>query len=75
MQAYRAAGLHLFTSLPFRPGRGGLGDILLTHFFVNSGIIDNFNFCTCDSIIEVNNIIIVSFLSPKMVTYRRPLCF
>ena len=43
-QAYWAAGLHLFTPLPFRPGRGGLGDILRTHFFVNAGNIDNFDF-------------------------------
>lgn len=43
-QTYWAAGLHLFTPLPFKPGHGGLGDILRTHFFVNAGNIDNFNF-------------------------------
>ena len=41
---YWAAALHLFAPLPFRPGRGGLGDILRTHFFVNAGNIDDFNF-------------------------------
>lgn len=35
--AYWAAGLHLYTPLPFRPGRGGLGDRFKTHFFLNSG--------------------------------------
>lgn len=44
LQTYWAAGLHLFTPLPFKPGHGGLGDILRTHFFVNAGNIDNFNF-------------------------------
>nr|CAH0099235.1 unnamed protein product [Daphnia galeata] len=43
-QGYWAAGLHLFTPLPFKPGQGGLGDILRTHFFVNAGNIDNFDF-------------------------------
>jgi len=42
-QAYWAGALHLFTPLPFRPGRGGLGDILRTHFFVNIGNINNFD--------------------------------
>ena len=37
--SYWAAGLHLYTPLPFRPGRGGLGDRLRTHFFVNGGNI------------------------------------
>ena len=35
--AYWAAGLHVHTPLPFRPGRGGLGDKIKTHFFVNTG--------------------------------------
>ncbi|KAL9955992.1 hypothetical protein ACROYT_G037404 [Oculina patagonica] len=35
--AYWAAGLHLYTPLPFRPGRGGLGDHIKTHFFFNTG--------------------------------------
>ena len=35
--AYWAAGLHLYAPLPFRPGRGGLGDRIKTHFFLNSG--------------------------------------
>lgn len=35
--AYWSAGLHLYTPLPFRPGRGGLGDKIKTHFFLNTG--------------------------------------
>ena len=35
--AYWAAGLHVYTPLPFRPGRGGLGDLIKTHFFLNTG--------------------------------------
>ena len=35
--AYWAAGLHLYTPLPFRPGRGGLSDNIKTHFFLNTG--------------------------------------
>jgi len=34
---YWAAGLHLYTPLPFRPARGGLGDRFKTHFFLNGG--------------------------------------
>ena len=49
-QAYWAGGLHLFTPLPFRPGRGGIGDILRTHLFVNAGNIDNFQFSECNSV-------------------------
>ena len=45
-QTYWAGGLHLFTPLPFRPGRGGIGDILRTHFFVNAGNIDDIQFST-----------------------------
>jgi outer membrane protein insertion porin family len=43
-QAYWAGGLHLFTPLPFRPGRGGIVDDLRTHFFVNAGNIGDFQF-------------------------------
>lgn len=35
--AYWAAGLHLYTPLPFRPAQGGLGDRFKTHLFLNSG--------------------------------------
>ncbi|XP_069685589.1 sorting and assembly machinery component 50 homolog isoform X1 [Periplaneta americana] len=35
--AYWASGLHLFTPLPFNPGKGGFGDFFRTHIFVNAG--------------------------------------
>lgn len=40
---YWGTGLHLFTPLPFRPGRGGLGELFRTHFFVNAGNVVDFN--------------------------------
>jgi hypothetical protein len=36
-QAYWAGGLHLFTPLPFRPGKGGFGDLFRMHIFLNAG--------------------------------------
>eukprot|EP00091_Calanus_sinicus_P010550 TRINITY_DN24453_c0_g1_i1.p1 TRINITY_DN24453_c0_g1~~TRINITY_DN24453_c0_g1_i1.p1 ORF type:complete len:180 (-),score=41.16 TRINITY_DN24453_c0_g1_i1:96-635(-) len=30
---YWASGLHLYAPLPFRPGRGGLGDLFRSHVF------------------------------------------
>lgn len=37
-----AGALHLYTPLPFRPGKGGIGEYFRTHFFINSGNIGNF---------------------------------
>ncbi|KAK2153083.1 hypothetical protein LSH36_308g02016 [Paralvinella palmiformis] len=34
---YWTAGLHLYTPLPFRPGRGGFGDYFRLHGFLNAG--------------------------------------
>lgn len=34
---YWGAGLHLYTPLPFSPGRGSFGDLFRTHYFVNAG--------------------------------------
>nr|CAD7427860.1 unnamed protein product [Timema monikensis] len=42
--AYWAAGLHLFTPLPFRPGKGGFGEYFRSHFFLNAGSIGNINY-------------------------------
>ncbi|PNF44042.1 Sorting and assembly machinery component 50-like protein [Cryptotermes secundus] len=39
--AYWSGGLHLFTPLPFSPGKGGLGDFFRTHLFVSAGNLDN----------------------------------
>ncbi|XP_060533139.1 sorting and assembly machinery component 50 homolog [Cylas formicarius] len=41
--AYWAAGLHIFTPLPFRPGQGTFGDLFRTHLFVNTGNVGDFN--------------------------------
>lgn len=35
--AYWCSGLHLYTPLPFRPGKGSFGEYFRTHFFVNAG--------------------------------------
>uniref|UniRef100_A0AAR5Q7D4 Bacterial surface antigen (D15) domain-containing protein n=1 Tax=Dendroctonus ponderosae TaxID=77166 RepID=A0AAR5Q7D4_DENPD len=35
--AFWAAGFHLFTPLPFRPGQGGFGELFRTHLFLNTG--------------------------------------
>ncbi|KAF2904629.1 hypothetical protein ILUMI_01545 [Ignelater luminosus] len=37
-----STGLHLYTPLPFRPGRGGFGELFRTHLFVNAGNINPF---------------------------------
>jgi hypothetical protein len=40
-QAYWSGGLHLFTPLPFSPGKGGFGDFFRTHIFINAGNLGN----------------------------------
>jgi len=40
---YWATGLHLYGPLPFRPGKGGLGDLFRTHLFMNAGNVGSFN--------------------------------
>ena len=39
--AYWISGVHIYTPLPFRPGQGGWGDLIRTHFFLNAGTIGN----------------------------------
>jgi len=36
-EMYWAAGLHLYSPLPFGPRRGGFGELFRTHFFINAG--------------------------------------
>lgn len=43
-EVYWAGGLHLYTPLPFRPGKGGFGDLFRTHFFLNAGNLCNLNY-------------------------------
>ncbi|XP_018571936.1 sorting and assembly machinery component 50 homolog [Anoplophora glabripennis] len=49
---YWSAGLHLFTPLPFRPGRGGFGELFRTHLFVNGGNVGNFRVGRDSSILD-----------------------
>lgn len=42
--AYWALALHLYTPLPFRPGRNGFGDLFKLHGFINGGNVSNFTF-------------------------------
>lgn len=42
--AYWALALHLYTPLPFRPGRHGFGDLFRLHGFVNGGNVSDFKF-------------------------------
>ncbi|ESP04678.1 hypothetical protein LOTGIDRAFT_135720, partial [Lottia gigantea] len=39
--AYWLLAAHLYTPLPFRPGKGGFGDHFRTHFFANAGNLSN----------------------------------
>jgi outer membrane protein insertion porin family len=49
--------------LPFKPGQGGLGDILRTHFFVNAGNIDNFDFSMASSLGLFHNLTVLNISS------------
>jgi len=40
--AYWSTAVHVYTPLPFRPGRG-FGDLFRTHFFVNAGNLSSVN--------------------------------
>jgi len=39
---YWATGLHVYGPLPFRPGKGGFGDLFRTHLFLNAGNLGSF---------------------------------
>ncbi|EFN81682.1 Sorting and assembly machinery component 50-like protein, partial [Harpegnathos saltator] len=43
-EIYWAAALHMYTPLPFRPGRNSFGDLFRLHGFVNGGNLSNFSF-------------------------------
>ncbi|XP_072948573.1 sorting and assembly machinery component 50 homolog A [Epargyreus clarus] len=36
---YWATALHVYAPLPFQPGKGGLGELFRSHFFVNAGCL------------------------------------
>lgn len=39
---YWASGLHIYGPLPFRPGKGGLGDLFRTHAFLTAGNVGSY---------------------------------
>lgn len=39
-----AAAFHIYTPLPFRPGRNSFGDLFRLHGFINGGNLSNFTF-------------------------------
>ncbi|XP_021421836.2 sorting and assembly machinery component 50 homolog A [Oncorhynchus mykiss] len=43
-EVYWAGAVHLFTPLPFHPGKGGFGDLFRIHFFLNAGNLCNLNY-------------------------------
>ncbi|KAL6259931.1 hypothetical protein P5V15_009841 [Pogonomyrmex californicus] len=43
-EMYWAAALHIYTPLPFRPGRNSFGDLFRLHGFINGGNLSNFTF-------------------------------
>lgn len=43
-EVYWAAALHVYTPLPFRPGRNSFGDLFRLHGFINGGNLSNFTF-------------------------------
>jgi len=43
-EMYWAAALHVYTPLPFRPGRNSFGDLFRLHGFINGGNLSNFTF-------------------------------
>lgn len=40
--AFWATGAHLYAPLPFRPGKGGFGDLFRTHMFATAGNVGKF---------------------------------
>ncbi|XP_012940018.1 sorting and assembly machinery component 50 homolog A [Aplysia californica] len=43
-EAYWLAAAHIYSPLPFRPGKGRFGDFFKTHFFVNAGNLGSLDF-------------------------------
>ncbi|XP_018398360.1 PREDICTED: sorting and assembly machinery component 50 homolog [Cyphomyrmex costatus] len=43
-EMYWAAALHVYTPLPFRPGRNSFGDLFRLHGFINGGNLSNFTY-------------------------------
>ncbi|CAL1547038.1 unnamed protein product [Lymnaea stagnalis] len=43
-ESYWLAAAHIYSPLPFRPGKGRFGDLFKTHFFINAGNLGNMDF-------------------------------
>ena len=43
-EAYWLAAAHIYSPLPFRPGKGRFGDLFKTHLFINAGNLGNLDF-------------------------------
>ncbi|KAK3705340.1 hypothetical protein RRG08_033306 [Elysia crispata] len=43
-ESYWLAAAHLYSPLPFRPGKGRFGELFKTHFFINAGNLCNLDF-------------------------------
>ena len=67
-EVYWAGAVHLYTPLPFRPGKGGFGDLFRTHFFLNAGNLCNLNYGVCfKDVIEPHNLWCGSVRSSVMI--------
>lgn len=64
--SFWSGGLHLFAPLPFRPGKGGLGDLFRLHYFVNAGNIGNFKFCKYKLIVFKTLILLMYSFYPRL---------
>ncbi|KAH9495892.1 Sorting and assembly machinery component 50 A [Bulinus truncatus] len=42
--SYWLTAAHIYSPLPFRPGKGRFGDLFKTHFFINAGNLGNIDF-------------------------------
>ena len=69
---YWASGLHLYTPLPFRPGRDGYGDLFKTHVFVTAGNVGNFGL-TGDLQRDLDQVLNPTFTSSFSYRYVHPL--
>ncbi|GFS15475.1 sorting and assembly machinery component 50-like protein [Elysia marginata] len=43
-ESYWLAAAHLYSPLPFRPGKGRFGELFKTHLFINAGNLGNLDF-------------------------------
>jgi len=58
---YWSTAFHVYTQLPFRPGRG-FGELFRTHFFINAGNLSNVNFCKSSVLRVIHSRVTASLL-------------